>query len=156
MLSPKYWNRSTFDCLLPPRPSCGFTQEQSCGQVGKPVTDLPLPKYVVVRRSRGGGETHKSGLGEGSFSPSTTPHPVLVWIELHAGVDCPAPEVGKRRRFRHNEWGMLRVSHRGSRPESFRALKICKLYISPIEISREKKPNEVNDELMIGRGSHSR
>jgi len=156
MLSPKYWNRSTFDCLLLPRPSCGFGQEQSWGQVGKAVTDLPLPKYVVVRRSRGGRETHKSGLGEGSISFSTTLRPVMVRIESHAGVDCPAPEVGKRGGFGHSEWGRLRVSHRSSRPGSFRALKISKLYISPIEISREKKPSEVDDELMIGRGSHSR
>lgn len=51
--------------LLPPSHRVGFVHEQSCGQVGNPVTDLPLSKFVVVRRSRGRGgrEPHWSSRG---------------------------------------------------------------------------------------------
>ena len=91
------------------------------------------------KKSRGRGDTQvRSREGVHLFLDHAASS--YVRIELHAGVDCPAPETGKRRGFPPNEWGKLRVSHPGSRPGSFRALKICKLYISPIEISREKKP----------------
>ena len=58
------------------------------------------------KKSRGRGDTQLRSRG-GVLSFSTTPHPVLVRIGLHAGVDCPTPEVGKRRGFPPGEWGRV-------------------------------------------------
>ena len=40
-------------------PSCGFMHKQSCGQVGKPVADLPLPQMCCSSNEGG------TGIGEG-------------------------------------------------------------------------------------------
>jgi len=106
------------------------------------------------KKSRGRGDTQVRSRGGVLFFLDHAPSSYGA-DRVARGSRLSHPRSWERRGFPPNERGRLRVSHRGSRPGSFRALKICKLYISPIEISREKKPSEVDDELMIGRGSHS-
>ena len=138
--------------FIAPEASCGFTQEQSCGQFGKPVTDLPLPKYVVVRRSRGGGRHTSPVSGRGPFFLD---HAVSVdRVARGSKLSRPRSWEEKGEGFRTAQQGETACLASRLPSRKLCALKISKLYISPIEIAK-KKPSEVDDELMIGRGSHS-
>ena len=113
--------------FIAPEASCGFGQEQSCGQVGKPVTDLPLPKCVVVRRSRGGGRHTSPVSGRGSFLSSS-----MDRVARGSRLSRPRMRVSAQQ----GETACLasRLPFR-----KLCALKISKLYISPVQISREKE-----------------